>query len=55
MYMLAKVLEAMGIGALAIAVVQGIYGHISFEYGMFFGGLAVFLIGQQIEKRVTKK
>ena len=55
MYVLAKLLEAMGIGALAIAVVQGIYGNIGFEYGMFFGGIAVFLIGQQIEKKFTKK
>ena len=54
MYVFAKMLEALGIGALAIALVQGIFGHVSFEYGMFFGGFAVFLIGQQIEKRLKK-
>lgn len=54
MYMFAKILEAAGIAALAIALVQGIYGHISFEYGMFFGGVASFLIGRQIEKRFKK-
>lgn len=53
--MFAKMLEALGIAALAIALVQGLYGHIGFEYGMFFGGVAAFLIGQQIEKRVRKK
>ena len=54
MYGFAKMLEALGIGSLAIAVVQGIFGHIGFEYGMFYGGIAVFLIGQQIEKRTKK-
>jgi ABC-type branched-subunit amino acid transport system permease subunit len=54
MYMFAKTLEALGIASLAIALVQGIYGHISFEYYMFFGGVASFLIGLLIEKRFKK-
>jgi ABC-type branched-subunit amino acid transport system permease subunit len=54
MYLFAKILQAMGIAALAIALVQGIYGHISFEYGMFFGGVGAFLLGQLIEKRSKK-
>jgi ABC-type branched-subunit amino acid transport system permease subunit len=53
--MFAKVLEALGIAALGIALVQGIYGHISFEYGMFFGGVASFLLGRWIENKVKKK
>lgn len=54
MYILGKTLEALGIGSLAIALVQGIYGHISFEYGMFFGGVGAFLVGMLIEKRFKK-
>ena len=54
MYIFGKTLEALGIASLGIALVQGIYGHISFEYGMFFGGIGAFLIGMLIEKRFKK-
>lgn len=55
MYFLAKLLQAFGIGSLGIAVVRGIYGDIRFEYYLFFSGVALFLIGRQLEKRWERK
>jgi len=55
MMLLAKMLEAVGIAALAIGLVQGIFGNISFEYYTFFGGGIIFFAGRLIEKRLLKK
>lgn len=55
MYIFAKVLEALGMGSLAIAVVRGIYGDIRFEYYLFIGGVVLFLIGRQLEKRWERR
>jgi len=52
---LAKMLEAVGIASLAIGLVQGIYGNISFEYYTFIGGGIVFFAGRLLEKRLLKK
>ncbi len=54
MIVLAKTLEAVGIAALAIGLVQGIFGNISFEYYTFFGGVVVFSPGRLIEKHFKK-
>ncbi len=55
MMILAKMLEAVGIAALAIGLVQGIYGNISFEYYTFFGGVVAFFAGRFIEKSILKR
>jgi hypothetical protein len=49
----AKALEAAGIAAVMIGLVQGIYGDMWGELYMFLGGIAVFLIGWWMEKRST--
>jgi len=55
MLVLAKMLEAVGIAALAIGLVQGIYGNISFEYYTFFGGVVAFFAGRFLEKSILKR
>jgi hypothetical protein len=55
MMVLAKMLEAIGIAALAIGLVQGIYGNISFEYYTFFGGVLFFFAGRLLEKSILKR
>jgi len=47
----AKMLEAFGIAALIIAFVVGIYGDQWGELYLFLGGIVVFFIGRQLEKR----
>ncbi len=47
----AKMLEAVGIAALMIAFVVGIYGDEWGELYLFLGGIAVFFIGRFFEKR----
>lgn len=47
----AKLLEALGIAALMIGLVSGIYGDQWGELYLFLGGILVFVIGRQIEKR----
>ena len=48
---LGKGLEAIGIAALMIGLVQGIYGDTWGELYLFIGGIVVFIIGRQLEKR----
>ncbi|HLB00055.1 MAG TPA: hypothetical protein VJO14_01590 [Bacteroidota bacterium] len=55
MIILAKMLQAVGIAALAIGLVQGIFGNISFEYYTFFGGVVIFFTGRLIEKYFLKR
>ncbi len=54
MTVLGKMLEAIGIAALAIGLVQGIFGNIRFEYYTFFGGVVVFYAGRLIGKKFRK-
>jgi hypothetical protein len=54
LYPLAKLLEAGGIAAVMLGLVQGIYGDMWGELYLFLGGIVVFLIGRQMEKRVVK-
>ena len=51
----AKLLEAVGIGATMIGLVQGIYGDMWGELYLFLGGISVFLIGRRMEKRWERK
>lgn len=52
--LMAKVLEALGIAAVMVGLVQGIYGDQWGELYLFLGGMAVFYIGRIIEKRNDK-
>ena len=48
-------MEAIGIAALMIGLVQGVYGDQCGELYLFIGGIVVFIVGRQWEKRVEKK
>lgn len=50
-YVVAKLLEAVGIAALMLGLVQGIYGDMWGELYLFLGGMMVFVVGRRIEKR----
>lgn len=50
-----KVLQAVGIAATMIALVQGIYGDMWGELYLFVGGIVVFYGGRVLEKRVLKR
>ena len=52
---MAKLLEAIGIAATMIALVQGIYGDMWGELYLFLGGIFIFLVGRVIEKRWNRK
>ncbi|HEY6191050.1 MAG TPA: hypothetical protein VI215_01850 [Bacteroidota bacterium] len=54
LYPVAKLLEAGGIAAVMLGLVQGIYGDMWGELYLFLGGILVFLIGRQMEKRVVR-
>ena len=45
-----KFLEAIGIAATMLGLVQGIYGDMWGELYLFLGGILAFLIGRQLEK-----
>lgn len=49
-----KILEALGIAAVMIGLVQGIHGDMWGELYFFLGGIVVFVIGRMIEKRGLK-
>ena len=51
MKFLPKGLEAIGIAALMIGLVQGIYGDAWGELYLFLGGMVVFFVGRQLEKK----
>ena len=48
---LPKLLQAIGIAALMVGLVTGIYGDAWGELYLFLGGMFVFYIGRQMEKR----
>ena len=52
---LAKLMEAIGIAALMIGLVSGIYGDQWGELYLFLGGILVFVIGRRIEKRWERR
>lgn len=49
-----KVLEAIGIAALMVGLVQGVYGDEWGELYLFIGGIVIFIVGRQWEKRMEK-
>lgn len=52
-YNFGKLLEAIGIAAVMLGLVQGIYGDMWGELYLLLGGIAVFYAGRIIEKRST--
>lgn len=54
-YIVGKALEAIGIAALMIGLVVGMYGDEWGELYLFIGGIIAFVIGRQMEKRWTKR
>jgi hypothetical protein len=49
-----KVLEAIGIAALMIGLVTGVYGDEWGELYLFIGGIVIFIVGRQWENRMEK-
>lgn len=50
-----KLLEAIGIAATMVGLIQGIYGDMWGELYLFLGGIFVFLVGRRMEKRWEAK
>jgi len=46
----AKFLEALGLAAVMIALVTGLYGDAWGELALFLGGIGTFIVGRQLEK-----
>jgi hypothetical protein len=49
-YFAGKLLEAAGIAAVMLGLVQGIYGDMWGDLYMLIGGVAVFALGYVLEK-----
>lgn len=49
-----KVLEALGIAAVMIGLVQGLHGDMWGELYFFIGGIVAFYAGRFLEKRRPK-
>ena len=49
--LLGKLLEALGIAATMVGLIQGIYGDAWGELYLFLGGIFLFLVGRRIEKQ----
>ena len=55
-HFLAKTLEALGISAVIIGLIQGTYGNDMWgELYFFLGGMLVFFIGRRMEKRLERQ
>jgi len=52
--LLGKFLEAVGIAATMLGLVQGLYGDEWGELYLFLGGIFIFVVGRQIEKQSAK-
>ena len=53
---MAKTFEALGIAAVMIGLIQGTYGNDMWnELYFFLGGMLIFFIGRQIEKRLERQ
>ena len=50
LFMTSKMLQALGIAAVMVGLVQGIYGSMWGELYLFLGGIAVFYGGRYLEK-----
>ena len=52
----AKTLEAIGIAAVMVGLIQGVYGSDMWgELYLFLGGMLIFFIGRQLEKHWDRK
>ena len=49
-----KLLEATGLACVIVGLVQGVYGDMWGELYLLIGGIFIFAIGRQIEKRIEK-
>ncbi len=49
-----KLLEATGIACVIVGFVQGVYGDMWGELYLLIGGIIIFAVGRQLEKRVEK-
>ncbi len=54
-YSFSKLLEAIGIAAVMLGLVQGIYGDMWGELYLLLAGMLVFYIGRFFEKRNVSK
>ena len=52
---IAKGIEAVGIAAVMVGLIQGIYGDMWGELYLFLGGIVAFLVGRRIEKKWEKQ
>ena len=50
-----KILESLGLAAVAVGLVQGINGDMWGELDFFLGGIIVFVAGRVIEKRAERQ
>lgn len=48
---IAKTFEAVGIAAVMVGLVQGIYGDLWGELYLLLGGIVIFLTGRRVEKK----
>jgi len=51
---LPKLLQATGIACVMVGLVQGIYGDMWGELYLLIGGIFIFVVGRQIEKRIER-
>ena len=54
-YLISKLVEAVGIAALMVGFVQGVYGDMWGELYLFIGGIVLFIIGRRLEKNRAKR
>ena len=52
--LLGKFLEAVGIAATMVGLIQGLYGDEWGELYLFLGGIFVFVVGRRMEKHSPK-
>ncbi len=55
MHVAGKILEALGIAAVMIGLVQGIMGDMWGELYFFLGGIVIFVIGRLMEKKAGRE
>jgi hypothetical protein len=53
-YLAGKVLEALALAGIVVALAAGLHGDEWGELYFFLGAIAVFLIGRQMEKRAQR-
>ena len=52
----AKTLEAIGLAAVMVGLIQGVYGGDMWgELYLFLGGMLIFFVGRQLDKQWERK